>query len=150
MATFNIFEGLSRSDRNRVVGTGAIRPIDRGKLLFRKGDVGREMYIVLTGKIQIVDEYGPEEKVLAELEPGEVFGEMAMFEEQHMRSAHARASERSQVLVLSEDIMKKLLSKKMPDQFLNNIIITLCHRLRITNSMFMRAKYGKNLAEDQK
>ena len=120
MPAFNIFEGLSKSQRDRVVGSGAIRPLARDKFLFRKRDEGREMYVVLTGKIQIVDEYGPEEKVLAELGPGEVFGEMAMFEKQHRRSAHARAKEPSQVLVISEEIMSRLLDKKMPEQFLTN------------------------------
>ena len=149
MAAFNIFDGLNRSERNRVVGSGAIRPIARGKVLFKKGDVGREMYVVLTGRIEIVDAYGPEEKVLAELGIGEVFGEMAMFEKQHTRSAHARAKEPSQVLVISEEILTRLLDKKMPEQFLTNIIITLCHRLRITNSMYMQAKYGKDFTENE-
>jgi CRP/FNR family transcriptional regulator len=142
MAAFNIFEGLKKSERDRVVGSGAIRPVDRAKPLFHKGDVGHEMYVVLTGKIHIVDLYGTEEKVLAELGPGEVFGEMAMFEKQHKRSASAVAKEPSQVLVISLEIMNKLLDKKMPEQFLTNIITTLCHRLRLTNSMYMRAKYG--------
>ncbi|MBW1933591.1 MAG: hypothetical protein JRI56_11450, partial [Deltaproteobacteria bacterium] len=37
---FEIFRGLSRSDVNRIVGAGVIRSMDRGKLLFRKGDIG--------------------------------------------------------------------------------------------------------------
>ena len=32
--------------------------------------------------------------------------------------------------------------KKMPKQFLTNIIGVLCRRLRVTNNMYMRAKYG--------
>ena len=66
-----------------------------------------------------------------------------MFEQAHTRSAHALVKEPSRILVLSEDILSELLEQKMPKQFLINIIEILCHRLRVTNGMYMRAKYGQ-------
>ncbi len=149
MATFDIFREMSKSEINRVIDLGMIRSIDKGKLLFRKGDVGHEMYILLKGTINIIDEYDTHKKILAELGPGEIFGEMAMFE-QHTRSAHALAKEPSQIVVLSEDVLKKLLEKKVPKKFLANIITVLCHRLRLTNSMYMRAKYGDGMSKEVK
>lgn len=149
MANFDIFRDLSKSEINRVIDLGMIRSIDKGKLLFRKGDVGHEMYILLKGKIDIIDEYDTHKKILAELGPGEIFGEMAMFE-QHTRSAHALAKESCQIVVLSEDVLKKLLEKKVPKKFLANIIAVLCHRLRLTNSMYMRAKYGEGMSKEVK
>lgn len=137
-----MFVGLSKSEMNRLIEMGVIRTVDRGKLLFRKGDVGHEMYIILKGKIDIIDEYDTHKKIIAELGVGEIFGEMAMFEK-HTRSAHALAREPSQVLVLSEDVLEKLLEKKIPKRFLANIVRALCHRLRLTNNMYMRAKYGE-------
>ncbi|MBI4832188.1 MAG: cyclic nucleotide-binding domain-containing protein [Candidatus Lindowbacteria bacterium] len=86
---------------------------------------------------------------MAELGPGEIFGEMAMFEK-HTRSAHALAKEHSQVLVMSEEVLDKLLEKKIPKRFLANVIGVLCHRLRVTNNMYMRAKYGDKLSKDVK
>ena len=41
-----------------------------------------------------------------------------------------------------EVAVKKLIEKKIPKQFLANIIGVLCHRLRLTNRMYMHAKYG--------
>jgi len=147
MTRTDVFQQLTKSEINRVIELGLIRPIDGGKVLFRKNDVGHEMYIVLKGKIEIIDEYDGHRKVLAELGPGEIFGEMAMFEK-HIRSAHALAKEPTQILVLSEDILNKLLEKKVPKRFLANIIAVLCHRLRLTNSMYMRAKYGDSMSKD--
>ena len=141
MATFDIFQGLKKSDINRIVESGMIRSIEGGKLLFRKGDVGHEMFIILKGKVDIIDEIEDKKKILAELGPGEIFGEMAMFEKR-ARSAHALVKDQSQILVLSEDVLGKLLEKKIPRRFLANVIAVLCHRLRLTNNMFMRAKYG--------
>jgi len=63
-------------------------------------------------------------------------------------SADALAREPSQILVLSEEILDKFLKRKVPRKFLANIIAVLCHRLRATNSMFMRAKYGDQLAPE--
>ena len=146
MNTFRIFDGLTKSELNYVVDSGVICPLESGKVLFKKGEAGREMYVILTGKIDIVDEYNTYYNVLAELGPGEVFGEMAMFEKEHTRSAHALVKEPAQVLVLSEEKLNKLVDKKMPKQFLTNIIAMLCHRLRATNSLYMHAKYGEKLA----
>lgn len=149
MADYDIFGGLSKPEINRIIDSGVIRRIDSGKLLFRKGDMGDEMYIILKGKIHIIDEYDTHKKILAELGPGEIFGEMAMFEKR-MRSAHALAREPAQILALSEDVLKRLIEKKIPKQFLANVIGVLCHRLRITNKMYMHAKYGDKTSKDVK
>jgi len=143
MAVFDAFSGLKKSEINRIIDAGVVRMVEPGRLLFRKGDIGHEMFIVLTGTIEIIDEYETKKKVLADLGPGEIFGEMAMFEKRE-RSAHALAKERSQILVLSEDVLAKLLEKKIPRKFLANIIGVLCHRLRVTNNMYMHSKYGEN------
>jgi CRP-like cAMP-binding protein len=143
MAASDAFKGLTKSEINRIIDAGVVHMVDAGKLLFRKGDIGHEMFIVLTGTIEIIDEYETKRKVLADLGPGEIFGEMAMFDRRE-RSAHAFAKERSQVLVLSEEVLTRLLEKKIPRRFLTNIIAVLCHRLRVTNSMYMRSKYGEN------
>ncbi|UCD58876.1 MAG: cyclic nucleotide-binding domain-containing protein [Candidatus Hydrogenedentota bacterium] len=142
MLTSQIFEGLSNSEIHYIVGVGVIRPIDGGELLFRKGDVGHEMYVILTGKVDIFDEYGAKTSLVAQLGPGEFFGEMALFEKEHTRSTHAIVSEPSQLLVLSEEMISKLFRKKLPKRFLVNIIRVLCHRLHLTNSMYMLARFG--------
>jgi CRP-like cAMP-binding protein len=141
MASFDIFKDLKKSETNRIVDSGMISSLEGGKVIFRKGDIGHEMFIVLKGKVQIIDEMGEKKKILAELSTGEIFGEMAMFEKR-TRSAYAVTKEPSQVLVLSEEALGKLLEKKIPRRFLANVIAVLCHRLRVTNNMFMRAKYG--------
>jgi CRP-like cAMP-binding protein len=152
MSTFEVFEGLSKRETNRIFDMGVLRVVEEGKLLFRKGEIGHEMYVILSGRIDIVEDYDMGETTgmttLAELRAGELFGEMAMFEQSHTRSAHALAKEASQVLVLSEEILDKLLKTKIPRKFLANIITVLCHRLRATNNMYMRSKYGDRFAPE--
>ena len=147
MPNIDIFQELNKSETNRLIDSGMIRNIGAGKLLFRKGDIGHEMFIILKGTVNIIDEFETKKKIIAELGPGEIFGEMAMFEKR-ARSAYAQVKEPSQILVLSEEVLEKLLEKKVPRRFLANIIAVLCHRLRTTNSMYMRAKYGEKISKD--
>lgn len=139
---FRIFRGLTESEVDRIIEAGVIRSVDGGKVLFRKGDIGNDVFLILKGKIQIVDEYENHKKSLADLGPGEFFGEMAMFEKIHTRSTHAIVKDPSQLLVIENDVLDKLIDKKMPKQFLKNIIGALCHRIRTNNTMYMRARYS--------
>ncbi len=52
MASYDIFKDLKKSEINCIVDSGMIRTIDAGKVLFRKGDIGHEMFIVLKGKVK--------------------------------------------------------------------------------------------------
>lgn len=151
MPAKRIFEGLSKAEINRIFDLGVIRPIKEGELIFRKGDIGKEMYIILTGTVNIVDELKASAlEIIAELGPGEVLGELAVFGESHKHSAHAIAKERAQVLVLSEKILNELFEKDIPKKFLMNIIKILCHRLRVTNRMYMIAKFSDKLLPKQR
>jgi CRP/FNR family cyclic AMP-dependent transcriptional regulator len=133
MVTFEVFDGLKKSEVERIFDQGMIRPIQEKTVLFKKGDIGNEMYVVLTGRIGIYDKGEREEPDVAELGPGSVFGEMAVFEKSHERSASASAMEFSQLLVLSEEALDRFIQKKVPHRFLTNIIAILCHRLRLAN-----------------
>ncbi len=138
---FEVFRGLSGSDIGRIVDAGVIRSVGGGKLLFRKGEIGKNVFLILKGKVQLVDEYDTHKKVLAELGPGEFFGEMSMVEKVHTHSLHAVVKEPSQILVLRNHILDKLIDDKLPKRFLKNIIGVLCNRIHANKDMYMRARY---------
>lgn len=150
MSSFRIFEGLTKTETQRILQSGMVCPLAGGKLLFQKGDVGRDMFVILKGKIDIVDEYAGQRSVIARLGPGDIFGEMAVFDSVHTRSTHAIVVEPSQVLVLSEDILDKLAERKFPKQFLVNVIREVCYRLRKTNRLYLEAHYGGISAQTER
>jgi len=80
----------------------------KGTVLFREGDLGRDMFIVLQGKVQVRKSVGSTEEVLAELSAGEFFGEMALLIGQD-RSATVEVIEDSKLLVVSPDTFASLL-----------------------------------------
>jgi NADH:quinone reductase (non-electrogenic) len=68
-----------------------------GEIVVRKGQVGREFYVILRGEVEVVDDA---ETVIARLGPREVFGEKALLEDTP-RTATVRARGVVEVLVMS-------------------------------------------------
>ncbi len=74
-----------------------------GKVLFREGDAGEDMYIIQSGRVAIKKRTGANKDVtLAILEKGDFFGEMAVLERMP-RSATAEMSEAGDLIVISGD-----------------------------------------------
>jgi CRP-like cAMP-binding protein len=76
------------------------RQLRPGEVLFREGDPGDAMYVVLDGRVRISKHIpGAGEEALAILERGDYFGEMALIDRQP-RSAEAKAHD-GEAVVLS-------------------------------------------------
>ena len=65
---------------------------DAGQEIVREGDSGVGMFIIRSGKVEIVQEHGGHPEKVRDLGPGDVFGEMALLDE-FPRSATVRAVE---------------------------------------------------------
>ncbi len=81
-----------------------------GRVLFREGDPGDAMYVVLEGRVMISKRVtGAGEEALAFVERGDYFGEMALIDRQP-RSADARAGDAGAVvLAIPRDVVGGLL-----------------------------------------
>ncbi|HLI28374.1 MAG TPA: Crp/Fnr family transcriptional regulator [Chloroflexota bacterium] len=79
------------------------RTYQRGETIFHKGDPGTGLYVLTDGQVKILlpSEIG-EEALLAVLEPGDFFGELALFDGQP-RSATVVAVTRAETLLLPRD-----------------------------------------------
>ena len=101
---------LSRMEINFLSTLSQERQLAPGELLFREGDDGEEMYVVLDGRVMIYKFIpGAGEEALAFLERGDYFGEMALIDREP-RSAWARAAERGAVvLAIPEEVLSGIL-----------------------------------------
>ncbi len=72
---------------------------EAGQTIVKQGDIGREVYVIQSGEVEVVREERDGEKLLAALGPGEHFGEMAVFQNTR-RTATVRARTRVQLLSL--------------------------------------------------
>jgi CRP/FNR family transcriptional regulator, cyclic AMP receptor protein len=113
-------DGLERFARDFAAGT----------VLFEEGQPGEDMYVVLTGHVEIRRKVGETEHVLAVLNPGDFFGEMAILN-QRPRSATAVTRVDSQLLVIEGRMFEAMLRAR-PEIALR-IIKTLAMRLENAN-----------------
>ncbi len=85
----------------------------RGDYLFYDGDKGEEMYIILEGSVDILKGKKNNEKVIATIEKGDFFGEMAILTSS-VRSASARiASKSAKVLVINKATFKTMIKSNV-------------------------------------
>ena len=162
MAGVDIFQGLKKTEVARITDSGMIRTVDSGKVLFRKGDVGHEMFIVLKGKVNIIDELDDKKKILAELGAGEIFGEMAILEEAP-RSATAITVEAVKCLEFNranfEILMRgnpaialkllKLFTKRIYDQRRRFMVLTLDDVQARVADVFLMLNEGQPEPQDE-
>ncbi len=105
--------------------------VDPKTILFREGDAGDFAYHILSGRVEILKHAEAGEVQLAVLEPGNVFGEMALFEPGAVRSATARTITATKLETLSAAELKTLFAQCPPR--LEPFIVSLIHRLKYLN-----------------
>lgn len=137
--SIELFDGIEFRNCIKIMAMGLQSKIRIGDIIFEKGDLGREMYVLLQGRVEIIDETADGNRTLAVLGPGETFGEMALFERKE-RSAKALAMDSCILLTLDEEKIEKLLTKAVAIRLLFNLAKMLSRRLRDTNVLFARAK----------
>ncbi|OHD10754.1 MAG: hypothetical protein A2Z96_05985 [Spirochaetes bacterium GWB1_48_6] len=106
-----------------------------GDFLFSEGDSGDEMYIIQEGQVEIVKVLGGQAQVLATLEKGEFFGEMAIVN-RIKRTASARASTGLKVLAFDRNGFQQMIEKN--PKIALNIIDKLCKRLENTTNQLAK------------
>ena len=114
------------------MGKGALGKLYAdGEDIVRQGDVGDCMFVVQSGRVEVLQATAAGEQHLAFLETGDFFGEMAVFEKE-TRSATVRASGESRVLKVDK---KTLLRRIKEDPLLAvNLLQTMSRRIRDLNA----------------
>ncbi|MGE0545456.1 MAG: Crp/Fnr family transcriptional regulator [Kofleriaceae bacterium] len=101
-----------------------------GTVLFHEGDPGDFMYVIQDGEVEIRRSVGETERVLAVLQPGEFFGEMAILNNRP-RSATAVVKSDARLLVIAGKTFEAMLRAR-PEIALR-IIKALASRLENAN-----------------
>lgn len=107
------------------------RALEKGDTIFKEGDPGDEMYIIQEGSVEIVKNLGGRNQVLATLEKGDFFGEMAIVN-RIRRTATARAGSGLKLLAFDRNGFQQMIEKN--PKIALNIIDKLCRRLESTTS----------------
>jgi CRP-like cAMP-binding protein len=76
-----------------------------GDLIIKKGDIGREMYLLARGEVEVLDDAG---QVVKRLKDGDIFGEIAVLLSKP-RTANVRAVTPCDLFVLDKSDFRRIL-----------------------------------------
>ena len=134
-----MFTGLSDGELSELAQVAVPRSYLAGEVIFREGDSGDTCFVVRSGSARVVRGHSDGRTVtLAELRPGDVFGELAMFDDE-TRSATVEALEEMSALALLSGDMRRLL-RRHPDIAVK-MLAALADRLRAANERITRQSF---------
>jgi diguanylate cyclase (GGDEF)-like protein len=106
-ATHAVLLPRQLSDREAALfgRVGECRDVAAGEVIFRRGELGRSMFIVESGQVQLEFGDGMPDKVIG---PREFFGELVLFIGSHTRVAHAVAATQARLHIVDQQTFERL------------------------------------------
>lgn len=108
-------------------------------IVFRQGDLGDAMFLVLTGELRARTIIGDAESILATFRPGDFFGDMALFDN-GPRSADVVANMDCSLIKISAANFYRLIREApaLATPFLQAAARTLSYRIRADNKRLLQ------------
>ena len=125
-----LFAAIPEVDQQRLVGLLRKETLKRGEILFRRGDEGNALYLILQGRIKISLTRQTDAVTLAILGQGEFFGEMALLDGLP-RSANTTAMDDSTLYALKRSDFLSFLVHN--EKIVRAVLASLSLRLRRTD-----------------
>jgi CRP-like cAMP-binding protein len=130
----SLFQGISRREFGILFESLVMRHYAPGEVLFNEGDVGRALFILESGQVEIARKADDGElRRVALLKAGDYFGEMSLIDEQP-RTAAAIATMNVTAYLLYKTEIHKLLYKAphIAAAIMTHLAMLLAVRLRTT------------------
>jgi CRP/FNR family transcriptional regulator len=139
LARVPVFATLEREDLERIAELAVPRAFEPGQVVFREGDASDTCYVVRSGRARAVREHsGGRTITFATFGPGDIFGELALFEDER-RSATVEAIEPTSVVAVLGPDMRRLMVEH--PGISARLVIALGRRLRETNERLSRQSF---------
>nr|WP_320132244.1 cyclic nucleotide-binding domain-containing protein [uncultured Holophaga sp.] len=133
-----LFRNLDETERAQVLVIGQVLSCVPDQVIFKEGDAGDGLFIVISGTIRISKHTPTGEEALAILEPNAFFGEMALIDYMP-RAASAIANETCELFFIPLKDLRGLIEThhRIALKFLFALCEVLTQRLRETNERYM-------------
>jgi CRP/FNR family transcriptional regulator len=139
LARVGVFSELGRPELEQVAEVAVPRSFAAGEVVFREGDESNTAYVVRSGHARAIRQHSDGRILtLANFGPGEVFGELAMFDSDR-RSATIEAIDQLDLLAILSADMQRLM-REHPDIAVK-LVVTLGRRLREVNDRLTRQSF---------
>jgi CRP/FNR family transcriptional regulator, cyclic AMP receptor protein len=139
LARVPVFSTLELEDFQRIAQLAVPRNFESGQVVFREGDRSDTCYVVHDGRARAVRQHGDGRIItLATFGPGDIFGELALFEDERRSATVEAVQDTSVVAVLGPD-MRRLMAEH--PEIAMRLLIALGRRLRETNERLARRSF---------
>src|SRR3954447_15121809 len=139
LARVPVFATLGPRELARVAAVSVPRSFEAGQVIFREGGASDTCYIVRSGHARAIRAHGDGRTLtLAHFGPGDIFGELAMFDDER-RSATIETLDRVEAVAVLGPDMRRLL-REHPDISVK-LVIALGRRLREANERIARQSF---------
>ena len=134
-----VFSTLGEDDLGRVAEVAVPRRFAASEVVFREGDESNTCYIVRSGKARAIRAHSDGRSItLANFGPGDIFGELAMFDNER-RSATIETLALTEVIAILGGDMRRLMRDH--PEIAVKLIAALAQRLRDTNERLARQSF---------
>lgn len=133
-----VFAALRDGELRHLAEVAVPRRFETGEVVFREGDESNTCYIVRSGRARATREHNGRSITLANFGPGDIFGELALFDNER-RSATIEAVETTEAIAILGGDMRRLL-RQHPDISVK-LLSALGRRLRETNERLARQSF---------
>ena len=89
-----LLQNMTDYQRRKAILISEIHDFKKGELLVEQDTIGRDMYLILSGEVEVIRKDDGESRSLARLKPGQIFGEIG----------YIRETERTADVVAIEDV----------------------------------------------
>jgi CRP/FNR family transcriptional regulator, cyclic AMP receptor protein len=133
------FSTLEQTDLEQIAEVVVPRSFEPGQAVFREGDASDTCYIVREGHARAIRRHPDGRTItLATFGPGDIFGELAMFEDER-RSATVEAIDHMSVVGVLGPDMRRLMGEH--PAIAGRLVIALGRRLREMNERLSRQSF---------
>jgi CRP-like cAMP-binding protein len=135
-----LFESIPEAQLDSILERMEARSYPAGEQVFQQGEIGYEFFVILSGKVSVsMDDENGKAHLLANLGPGESFGEMALIDSQK-RSATVRCQEASSLSILTADAFSEIRYDDIEaySQLVFNLAREFSYRLRSMDMKFVK------------
>jgi CRP/FNR family cyclic AMP-dependent transcriptional regulator len=134
-----VFLTLEHDDLERIAQLAVPRTFEPDQIVFREGDASDTCYIVRSGRARAVREHSDGRTItLATFGLGDIFGELAMFEDE-LRSATVEAVQQTEVVAVLGPDMRRLMVEH--PEISMRLVVALGRRLRETNERLAKQSF---------
>ena len=110
LSSIDVFRDLPRSEVERLAETTRMISCPRGRVVYRAGEANEALFLLKTGRVQIVRETVDSKRLIsAVLGPHTFFGEMALVGQRFPQDSTAEATEDALICVLSRKDLERLI-----------------------------------------